>query len=162
MVCWVGLGWVGWPFFSRQRHWQVTGRLRAAVPTVLGVSKFSTSSYALPPCRNHLVVLRRHRSTRFPGQAPYRELWHYRFVLGCASKAALVLGSISGHCRLTVHSSQTRFAGRLYSGARRLKETHGYASDIRARWWYRRWISCASSCILDSSKNLPQVQDVAA
>ena len=110
---------VGWPFFFRQQHRQVTGRLRVTVPTVLGIGKFATSPYASLPCRNHFIALRWQRSARFPGQAPSRKLWHDRLALGCTSRAALAMGYAIGCSRLTVHSSRTRFASRLNSRVRR-------------------------------------------
>ncbi len=111
--------WVGWPFFFRRQHRQITGRLRVTVPTVPSPGRPTTSSYASLLCRNHFMALRRQRSARLPGQAPSRELWHDRLTLGCASKAALARGALSGHSRLTVHSSRRRFAARLNSRVRR-------------------------------------------
>ena len=111
--------WVGWPFSFRQQHRQVTGQLRAAAPTAPGSAKPATSSYASLLCRNHFVALRRQRSAKFPRQAPSRELWHDRLTLGCTSKAALARGAVSGHSRLTVHSSRRRYAARLNSRVRR-------------------------------------------
>jgi len=84
---------VGCPFFFRQQHRQVTGRLRVTVPTVPGSGKPATSSYASLLRRNHFIALRQQRSARLLGQAPSRKLWHDRFALGGTSKAALARGA---------------------------------------------------------------------
>jgi len=120
------VGLVGWPFFCRQQHRQVTGRLRVTVPTVPGSGKSATSPYASLPCHNHFVALRQQRSSRFPGQAPSHKLWHDRLTLGCTSKAALARGAVSGHSRLTVHSSRRRFAARLNSRVRPMRSNFAW------------------------------------